>query len=199
MSSSSLKVVHSSNKAWDTSRTKHTDALDAILESLGTQLVPPEFHQSPEDSSLFGSQHSEPEAEASRKQKRIPRKKANGPLVSPQSPSATLRHHQGSGSLKEDKSKDDREIDKEKKDDRKRWKTLRDFVDDQAIEDIYETIEDDRTALDVRGALRILAFVYLSKLARSFSARRMTFRKLCPALLRRFTILCQNLTQGHQL
>lgn len=199
MSSSSSKVVHLSNKAWDTARTKHTDALDAILESLGTQLVPPEFHQSPEDSSLFGSQHSDPEAEASHKQKRTLQKKANGPLVSPQSPSATLRHHQRSGSLKEDKSKGDGEIYKGKKDDRKRWKTLRDFVDDQAIEDIYETIEDDRTALDVRGALRILAIVYLSKLARSFSARRMTFRKLCPAPLRRFTILCQNLTQGHQL
>jgi len=199
VSSSSLKVVHLSNKAWDTSRTKHTDALDAILESLGTQLVPPEFHQSPEDSSLFGSQHSDPEAEAIHKQKRTPQKKANGPLVSPQSPSATLRHHQGSRSLKEDKSKGDGEIDKGKKDDRKRWKTLRDFVDDQAIEDIHETIEDDRTALDVRGALRILAIVYLSKLARSFSARRMTFRKLCPAPLRRFTILCQNLTQGRQL
>lgn len=136
-------------QAWDTSRTKHTDALDAILESLGTQLVLPEFHQSPEDSSLFGSQHSDLEAEASHKQERTPRKRANGQLVFPQSPSATLCRHQRSGSLKEDKSKGDGEIDKGKKDDRKRWKTLRDFVDDQAIEDIYETIEDDRMALDV--------------------------------------------------
>jgi autophagy-related protein 17 len=159
VSPSSLKVVHLSNKAWDTSRSKHTDALDAILESLGTQLVPPEFHQSPEDSSLFGSQHSDPEAEASHKHKRTPQKKANGPLVSPQSPSATLRHHEGCGSLKEDKSKGEEEIYKGKKDDRKRWKTLRDFVDDQAIEDIYETIEDDRTALDVRGELPIFVTV----------------------------------------
>lgn len=33
--------------------------------------------------------------------------------------------------------------------DRKHWKNLRDFVDDQAIEDILETIENNRTALDV--------------------------------------------------
>lgn len=33
--------------------------------------------------------------------------------------------------------------------DRKRWKTLRDFVDDQGIEDILENIESDRAALDV--------------------------------------------------
>jgi autophagy-related protein 17 len=35
--------------------------------------------------------------------------------------------------------------------DRKKWKTLRDFVDDQAIEDILETIDQDRVALDVRA------------------------------------------------
>ena len=39
---------------------------------------------------------------------------------------------------------------KGKKDDRKRWKTLRDFVDDQAIEDALEMVESDRSALDVR-------------------------------------------------
>lgn len=40
---------------------------------------------------------------------------------------------------------------KSKKDDRKRWKTLRDFVDDQAIEDALEMVESDRSALDVRS------------------------------------------------
>lgn len=44
-------------KEWDATRTMRTDALDAILESLGSQLVPPDFHQASADSSLFGSQH----------------------------------------------------------------------------------------------------------------------------------------------
>jgi hypothetical protein len=35
--------------------------------------------------------------------------------------------------------------------DRTLWKTLRDFVDEQAIEDVLETIENDRLGLDVSG------------------------------------------------
>ena len=42
---------------WDTACTKRTTALEDILESLGSQLVPPDFHQTSTDSSLFGSQH----------------------------------------------------------------------------------------------------------------------------------------------
>ena len=34
--------------------------------------------------------------------------------------------------------------------DRSRWKTLRDFVDERAIEDASETVDNERTALDVR-------------------------------------------------
>lgn len=33
--------------------------------------------------------------------------------------------------------------------DRSLWKTLRDFVDEQAIEDVLENIENDRLGLDV--------------------------------------------------
>lgn len=33
--------------------------------------------------------------------------------------------------------------------DRKKWKTLRDFVDERAIEDVLESIENDRNQLDV--------------------------------------------------
>jgi hypothetical protein len=33
--------------------------------------------------------------------------------------------------------------------DRRLWKTLRDFVDEQAIENVLETIENDRLGLDV--------------------------------------------------
>ena len=37
----------------------------------------------------------------------------------------------------------------DRKEARRRWKTLRDFVDDQAIENILENIENDRSNLDV--------------------------------------------------
>ena len=36
-----------------------------------------------------------------------------------------------------------------RKTDRSRWKTLRDFVDERAIEDALDTIEKDRLELDV--------------------------------------------------
>ncbi|KAJ7931431.1 hypothetical protein B0H13DRAFT_1857841 [Mycena leptocephala] len=49
---------------WDGVRVKHSDALDGILESLGSQLVPPDFHEHSAASSLFGSQHSEDEEDA---------------------------------------------------------------------------------------------------------------------------------------
>jgi autophagy-related protein 17 len=39
--------------------------------------------------------------------------------------------------------------------DRKKWKTLRDFVDERAIEDVLDTIENDRNALDVSGLIFI--------------------------------------------
>ncbi|KAF8340428.1 autophagy-related protein 17 [Cantharellus anzutake] len=45
-------------RLWDTQRTQRNQALDAVLESLGTQLVPPSLHQMSSGSSLFGSQHS---------------------------------------------------------------------------------------------------------------------------------------------
>lgn len=57
--------------------------------------------------------------------------------MSPPSPSATVRDH--TGTIVRSKHRLDR----------KHWKNLRDFVDDQAIEDILETIESNRIALDV--------------------------------------------------
>ncbi|KAF8896239.1 autophagy-related protein 17 [Infundibulicybe gibba] len=113
-------------QTWDALRTKHTDSLEKMLESLGSQLVPPEFHQNSADSSLFGSQRSDQvENGSSPVIDRI--------SVSPQrSLSSTVR-----GIRKEKKHSD-----------RKGWKTLRDFVDDQAIEDILETIENERISLE---------------------------------------------------
>ncbi|KAK7033021.1 kinase activator, partial [Favolaschia claudopus] len=105
---------------WDIVREKHSTALDGILESLGSQLVPPDFHQHSAASSLFGSQHSEDEDE-------------NAHTNSPPSP-----RHSLSSTLRKEKPRPDRQT----------WRTLRDFVDDQAIEDVLEIMENERTGLD---------------------------------------------------
>ncbi|KAI9568239.1 autophagy-related protein 17 [Boletus coccyginus] len=109
-------------REWDTIRSEHTSALDAILESLGTQLVPPGFHQSSSDSSLFGSQHS--------------LDKVNGIIDPTLSPSATVRENVFERKLAK------------KHVDRSTWKTLRDFVDESAVEQVLDAVESDRTKLD---------------------------------------------------
>ncbi|KAF4571301.1 autophagy protein 17 [Pleurotus pulmonarius] len=110
---------------WDASRVHHADDLERVLESLGGQYVPPGFHQTSSDSSLFGSQHS--------LNGKAEERARNGHAISAQtSPSATILGLQ----------------DGRVHSDRRKWKTLRDFVDDGAIEDALETIENDRTALD---------------------------------------------------
>ncbi|KAF4613592.1 hypothetical protein D9613_007894 [Agrocybe pediades] len=163
---------------WDTERTRHGDALDDILESLGAQVVPPDFHQQSSDSSLFGSQHSadlEEELTKSKSHDSVspgtsPNGQKYGPdsstlrnhraSTSPVSPSATIRRN---GSLRKNDNlaqsqaqlkgkikhvNGSTEGRHRKKEDRKHWKTLRDFVDDQAIENVLETVENDRSALD---------------------------------------------------
>ncbi|KAL1745595.1 autophagy-related protein 17 [Schizophyllum fasciatum] len=102
-------------KAFDSARAQHTGALDRILESLESQLVPPDFHEASESSSLFGSQHS---ADADRQHS--------------QSPSDTVR----------DLRRAPRAVD------RRRWKNLRDFVDDRAIDQVLEVMDEERGALD---------------------------------------------------
>ncbi|KAG0705672.1 autophagy-related protein 17 [Suillus ampliporus] len=109
-------------KAWDVVRSQRTEALDNILESLGAQLVPPGFHQTSSGSSLFGSQHS------------IDGKNGNAIFGAQQSPSATVRDN-----LSDRHGKNA---------DRTKWKTLRDFVDESAIENVLDTLESDRTRLD---------------------------------------------------
>ncbi|KIJ67089.1 hypothetical protein HYDPIDRAFT_85859 [Hydnomerulius pinastri MD-312] len=109
-------------REWDTVRAQRTTALDNILEVLGTQLVPPDFHQTSSDSSLFGSQHS--------------LDRPNGVIDPSQSPSATVRDNPF-----------DRKAAK-KNVDRTKWKTLRDFVDEGAIEEVLDAVESERTRLD---------------------------------------------------
>ncbi|KIJ52419.1 hypothetical protein M422DRAFT_222936 [Sphaerobolus stellatus SS14] len=99
-------------KQWDRVRSQHQDALDATLESLGSQVVPPSFHQSSLASSLFGIQ-------------------ATGVDEDDGTPPAN-----------------EREAIKTVSEDRSRWKTLRDFVDERGLEDVFESIEGERNALD---------------------------------------------------
>ncbi|XP_006459322.1 hypothetical protein AGABI2DRAFT_184045 [Agaricus bisporus var. bisporus H97] len=128
--------LHKQAQSWDTERSHYSTELDHILEALGAQLVSPEFHQTSADSSLFGSQHSSQEDQPGPH----PHDQSESRTFPPSSPSTTVRNHSGvlSGT-------DVRNI---RDQDRKHWKNLRDFVDDQAIEDILETIEGNRTALD---------------------------------------------------
>ncbi|KAI0768076.1 autophagy protein Apg17-domain-containing protein [Trametes elegans] len=121
-------------KEWDTLRNQRSDALDAILESLGAQSVPPDFHTVSADSSPFGSQNpSEDEDEST--PFGLPPSSSNPR----QSPTDTIRNRSPIARLQEKKSK---------RMDRRRWKTLRDFVDERAIEDLLDTIEKDRQELD---------------------------------------------------
>lgn len=155
--------------------------MDDILEALGAQPVPPEFHETSADSSIFGSQHLSAEEHkddpslnntdrnhtANRSTPTTPLRStsghstSNGRLsLSPVSPSATLRrngyarkegeHEYGRGKAEQSPTSKGK-INK----DRKKWKTLRDFVDDQAIEDILEMIDRDRVALDVRAPFQV--------------------------------------------
>ncbi|KAH8100023.1 autophagy protein Apg17-domain-containing protein [Cristinia sonorae] len=120
---------------WDMLRSQRTDALDAILESLGSQVVPPSFHLASSDSSLFGSQHgSDDEAESHSHDEH---KSSDDPFPG-QSPTETLRNVLRNGLPKHSRRQRDRS----------KWKTLRDFVDERAIEEVLDTIENDRVALD---------------------------------------------------
>ena len=105
---------------------QRADALDGVLESLGGQLVPQDFHQASSDSSLVGSQHDDDEKLRNPKDS----------ILLQLSPTLTVRDERS--------SRKDKDII-----DRKTWKTLRDFVDERAIEDVLETIESDRNSLDV--------------------------------------------------
>lgn len=113
-------------------RNQRTDALDTILESLGKQVVPPDFHSGSSASSIFGSQHGSGD---------------EGDDVTPfsephpnRSPTETLRHVLINGVAKKRKTRNT---------DRSRWKNLRDFVDERAVEEVLDNIENDRNALDV--------------------------------------------------
>ncbi|KAI0714454.1 autophagy protein Apg17-domain-containing protein [Cerioporus squamosus] len=127
---------------WDNIRNQRTDALDAVLESLGTQTVPPDFHTVSADSSPFGSQNnSDDEQEEYHPHDDTTPFGPPQPSTSPRmSPTDTIRNR--SPVLRRQQRRDRRRAD------RSRWKTLRDFVNERAIEDLLDTIEKERLELD---------------------------------------------------
>jgi autophagy-related protein 17 len=132
---SCLTLIHVSSHAlqtWDASRSRNTDMLDAILESLGTHVVPPDFHENASGPSIFLDPTSESETE-----------EPNNVTAPDHSPTLTIRHSNGNVVHTSTKAS-------KRKEDKNRWKTLRDFVDERAIEDVLETIESERNRLEVR-------------------------------------------------
>ncbi|KZT73168.1 hypothetical protein DAEQUDRAFT_762515 [Daedalea quercina L-15889] len=112
---------------WDALRSQRTDALDSILETLGSQVVPPDFHTTPSsDVSPFGiPQDSDEERDT-------------GDLRPGTSPTDTVRNVSRYAAPRANGVQKDRGS----------WKTLRDFVDERAIDDMLDRVESDRTALD---------------------------------------------------
>ncbi|TFK27121.1 hypothetical protein FA15DRAFT_666617 [Coprinopsis marcescibilis] len=143
-------------QAWDGDRNKSTDALESVLDSLGRRVVPPDFHETLSDSSLFGSQHSDDEDEripskaSTEKVDRVENITLNRLSISPVSPSATIRRgvYAPLDSAKGKQKAQSLELKKSEKEDRRKWKTLRDFVDDRAIEDVLENIDNERNRLE---------------------------------------------------
>lgn len=130
-------------QTWDALRTDRTNILDGVLDSLGAQPVPPDFHETSSDSSLFGSPHSDSD-EGHENENTSPHN----------SPSLTIRHpimNGSNGRIGLDKGKGavhgNGKV-KERKD-RSRWKNLRDFVDERSINEALETMETERALLDV--------------------------------------------------
>jgi autophagy-related protein 17 len=108
-----------SPKSWDIKRKERTTALDFILDDLGSQLVPPSFYEDASGSSLFGSHPS-----------------LKDPSLSMEPPTNETPH------------KDDGAITKDMGT-RMKWKSLRFFVDERAIEEAIERMDEDRSALEV--------------------------------------------------
>ncbi|KAF8704742.1 Autophagy protein Apg17, partial [Rhizoctonia solani] len=116
--------AHSAAKEWDRARSRRTRSLDAILEQLGNQAVPPSLHKTVAGSSIFGS----PRSDTGRQLPDTPQTEING--------KASL----GASRLNQESDQTVQE--------RSRWKTLRDFIDERSIEEALERIEDERLRLD---------------------------------------------------
>lgn len=109
---------------WDVKRKERTFSLDSLLDDLGSQLVPPSFYETASGSSIFGSQTSEKDAFA--------------PV--PDDPSGV----EGTAQTKDGATAAAREGNKT----RTKWKTLRFFVDERAMEEAMERMDEDRNSLE---------------------------------------------------
>jgi len=96
-----------------------------LLDDLGSQLVPPSFYETASGSSIFGSQASEKVL------------------------TAAAATEDGAGAVAESATREGKENTA-----RTKWKTLRFFVDERAIEEAVERMDDDRNVLEV-GSSRI--------------------------------------------
>lgn len=105
-------------------------SLESILETLSLQLVPPSLHHVASSSSLFGSQHSDEQRDS-----KVYDAPSTGFLQSAQE----IRKLKDSATLN----------------DRTRWKSLRDFVDERGIDEAAEAMDVDRTALDVSSIAKL--------------------------------------------
>jgi autophagy-related protein 17 len=115
-------------------RKQRVAALDSVLDSLGSQVVPPDFYNPSPASSLFGSRHGSDDEETQ------PNDIAG--FRPGQSPTETLRAVLRNGVMNGQRQRN-------RLSDRSQWKTLRDFIHEQAIEDTLDGLEEDRNMLDV--------------------------------------------------
>ncbi|KAG9088565.1 autophagy protein 17 [Ceratobasidium sp. UAMH 11750] len=117
--------LHSVAKEWDRARSLRTRSLDSVLEQLGNQGVPPSLHKTVAGSSVFGSPTSNTSKEL--------------PVVSKSGMNGRSPHD--AGRVDQDKNAVTDQA-------RRKWKTLRDFIDERSIEDALERIEEERLQLD---------------------------------------------------
>ncbi|CAE6442611.1 unnamed protein product [Rhizoctonia solani] len=116
--------AHSVAKDWDRTRSRRTRSLDTILEQLGNQAVPPSLHKTVTGSSVFGSPRSDPSK---------PLPDDPQPAINGKASLGASHPNQASHQTVQERS---------------RWKTLRDFIDERSIEEALERIEEERLQLD---------------------------------------------------
>ncbi|KAG8708229.1 autophagy protein 17, partial [Ceratobasidium sp. 395] len=117
--------VSESPQEWDRARSQRTRSLDLVLEQLGNQGVPPSLHKTITGSSVFGSP-------ASNTSKELPPVSQSGMNGRPPHDAGRVDHEKNTVTDQ----------------DRRKWKTLRDFIDERSIEDALEGIEEERLQLD---------------------------------------------------
>lgn len=103
-----------------------------MLESLSQQLVPPAVHQTSSSSSIFGSQHSE-----------------DGTSGTAEEHNAACSSGNDGGFIRSRQEIRRFEHESQVMNDRTKWKSLRDFVDERGIDEAAERMDGDRAALDV--------------------------------------------------